>query len=96
MNDVILLTGAGQIGMAIARRFGYGKKIIAGDKKIENAKAIVKIMNDAGYDVVPVETDISSRESILSLISVGQKYGEISMLINAAGVSPVRLRLKPY
>ncbi|MDE6567984.1 MAG: SDR family oxidoreductase, partial [Lachnospiraceae bacterium] len=37
---------------------------------------------------VPMETDISSRESILSLIAEGQKYGEIGMLINAAGVSP--------
>lgn len=26
MKDVIILTGAGQIGMAIARRVGYGKK----------------------------------------------------------------------
>lgn len=88
MKDVILWTGAGQIGMAIARRIGYGKKIIVGDKKLENAKAIAKIMNEAGFDVVPVETDISSRESILSLIAEGQKYGEIAMLINAAGVSP--------
>lgn len=88
MKDVILWTGAGQIGMAIARRMGYGKKIIVGDKKLENANAIAKIMNEAGFDVVPVETDISSRESILSLIAEGKKYGEIAMLINAAGVSP--------
>lgn len=88
MKDVILWTGAGQIGMAIARRMGYGKKIVVGDKKPENAKAIAKIMNEAGFDVVPAETDISSRESILSLIAEGQKYGEIAMLINAAGVSP--------
>lgn len=32
-KDVIILTGAGQIGMAIARRMGYGKKIVIGDKK---------------------------------------------------------------
>lgn len=88
MKDVILWTGAGQIGMAIARRMGYGKKIVVGDKNLENAKAIAKIMNEAGFDVVPVETDISSRESILNLIAEGQKYGDIAMLINAAGVSP--------
>ena len=88
MKDVILWTGAGQIGMAIARRIGYGKKIVVGDKNLENAKTIAKIMNEAGFDVVPVETDISSRESILSLIGEGQKYGDIAMLINAAGVSP--------
>lgn len=84
----MLWTGAGQIGMAIARRMGYGKKIIVGDKRIENARAIAKIMNDAGYDVEAMETDISSRESILSLISQARKYGEIRMLVNAAGVSP--------
>lgn len=88
MKEVILWTGAGQIGMAIARRIGFGKKIIVGDKKLENAKAVAKIMNEAGFDVVPVETDISSRESILNLIAEGQKYGEITALINAAGVSP--------
>lgn len=87
-KQVVLLTGAGQIGMAIARRIGYGKKIIIGDKKIENANAIAKIMNEAGFDAVPIETDISSRASILNFIAEGQKYGDITMLINAAGVSP--------
>lgn len=29
-KDVMILTGAGQIGMAIARRMGYGKKIVIG------------------------------------------------------------------
>ena len=88
MKDVILWTGAGQIGMAIARRIGYGKKIVVGDKNLENAKAIAKIMNDAGFDVEHVECDISSRKSILNLIKKGQEYGEIAMLINSAGVSP--------
>lgn len=87
-KDVIIWTGAGQIGMAIARRMGYGKKIIVGDKSLENAKTTAGIMNEVGFDVVPVETDISSRESIMALIAEGQKYGEIAMLINAAGVSP--------
>lgn len=88
VKDVILWTGAGQIGMAIARRMGYGRKIVVGDKNRGNAEATAKIMNGAGFDVVPVETDISSRESIRALIAEGQKYGEIAMLINAAGVSP--------
>ena len=88
MKDVMILTGAGQIGMAIARRLGFDKKIIVGDKKLENAKAISDIMAGVGFDVVPMETDISSRDSILKLIEEAKKCGEISMLINAAGVSP--------
>ncbi|KAK8893686.1 hypothetical protein M9Y10_022113 [Tritrichomonas musculus] len=88
MKRVMLLAGAGQIGMAIARRLGYGMKIIIGDKKIENAQNIAKIMNDAGFDVHPMMMDLSSRESIKEFIAEGQKHGEITMLVNAAGVSP--------
>ncbi len=87
-KEVMIVTGAGQISMAIARRIGYGKKIVMGDKKIENAKAIAEIMNNAGFDVEPVEMDLSSRESIQALIAKAQEYGEIKMLVNGAGVSP--------
>lgn len=87
-KDVMILTGAGQIGMAIARRMGYGMKIVIGDKNKINAEAIAKTMNEAGFDAVPVEMDLSSRSSILALIAEAQKYGKISMLVNAADVSP--------
>lgn len=87
-KDVILWAGAGQIGMAIARRVGTGKKIVVGDKKLENAESIAKIMNEAGFDVVPVQMDLSDKTSILDFIKAGQTYGEVAMLINAAGVSP--------
>lgn len=87
-KDVMLVTGAGQIGMAIARRTGFGRKIILGDKSIKNAETTAEIMNHAGFDVVPFEMDLSSRESILSMIGRAQEYGNIKYLINAAGVSP--------
>ena len=87
-KDVMILTGAGQIGMAIARRMGYGKKIVIGDKNPDHAKDIAKIMNDAGFDVEAVEMDLASRVSIQGLIEKAQQYGEIAMLVNAAGVSP--------
>ena len=87
-KNVMILTGAGQIGMAIARRMGYGMKIVIGDKRRDNAETIAETMNKAGFDTVPVEMDLSSRESILGLIDSAKHYGEIQMLINAAGVSP--------
>lgn len=73
MKDVLLLIGAGQIGMAIARRVGSGMKIVVGDKKPENAGAIAKILTDAGFDATPVETDLSSRESIRNCIATGRE-----------------------
>ena len=87
-RSVMILAGAGQIGMAIARRMGYGMKIVIGDKSIKNAETIADIMNQAGFDAVAFEMDLSSRDSIKSIIEEAQKYGKISMLVNAAGVSP--------
>lgn len=57
------MTGAGQLGMAIARRLGYGNKIFIADWKLENANAIAKTMEEAGFDVVPFKVDISSKTS---------------------------------
>lgn len=87
-KNVMILTGAGQIGMAIARRIGTGMKIVIGDKRKENADAISDIMNKAGFDTISVEMDLSSRDSILSLIETARQQGDIRMLVNAAGVSP--------
>ena len=84
----MILTGAGQIGMAIARRMGYGMKIIIGDNRSANAEAIADIMNKAGFDATPFQMDLSSRDSILALIAEAQKHGPIKMLVNSAGVSP--------
>lgn len=84
----MLLTGAGQIGMAIARRMGYGMKIIVGDRSRKNAEAVCDTMNRAGFDAQAVEMDLSSRESIKAMIAEAQCHGEITMSVNAAGVSP--------
>lgn len=88
MKDVVLWAGAGQIGLAIARRIGYGKKIVIGDKKLIHAQSMADILNSAGFDAEPVEMELGSRNSILHFIAEGQKYGEIAMMISAAGVSP--------
>ena len=101
-KDVMILTGAGQIGMAIARRMCYGKTILVADKNPANAEAIAKTMNEAGYDVIAAEVDLASRKSILALIDQAQDLGDITMLVNAAGVSPSQapvetiLNVDPY
>lgn len=87
-KDVMIVTGAGQISMAIARRMGYGKKIILGDKNENNAQAVAKIMNHAGFDVEPFVMDMSSRTSIQAMVQKATEYGEVKALVCGAGVSP--------
>ena len=87
-KEVMIVTGAGQISMAIARRMGYGKKIILGDKNENNAQAVAEIMNQAGFDVEPFVMDMSSRTSIQAMVQKATEYGEVKALVCGAGVSP--------
>lgn len=84
----IIWIGAGQIGLAIVRRIASGKKIIIGDKDKAHAQVAADMLNNTGFDAVAMEADLSSRKSILSVISEAHKHGNIKYLVNAAGVSP--------
>ena len=87
-KEVLLVTGAGQIGLAIVRRMGYGKKIVIATRRPEKAKETLDTLTNAGFDAVVIEMDMASRASIINAVQKAQEYGPIKMLVNAAGVSP--------
>lgn len=87
-RQTVIWIGAGQIGLAIVRRIGAGKKIIVGDRNFGHAHDAARTLCGVGYDAVPVEADLSSRESVIALINEARKYGDIVNLVNSAGVSP--------
>lgn len=87
-KDVIVLTGAGLIGLAIARRIGAGKHIVVADPRPAQAEKAVETLYDAGFDGSAASVDISSRDSILKLIQNAAGRGRLTNLVNAAGVSP--------
>ena len=86
-KDIFVLVGAGQIGMAIARRMGYGMKIIVADKNIGNAESICNVMNAAGFDCTPVARDLSSRTDIMHVIDLAQQQGDIRHVVRASTLS---------
>ena len=85
MKDVLVLTGAGQIGLAIARRLGAGRKIVVGDVRMENAQAAAALLSNAGFDPEPVRMDLAERDSIRAMLDHARTFGDIGMLVNAAG-----------
>ena len=87
-RSVVVLVGSGSIGQAIVRRVGAGKHVVLADLKTEAAENAAKTLEDAGFEASAVQADLSSRESILSLIDHARQYGDITNLVNAAGVSP--------
>lgn len=94
MQDIVLLTGAGQIGQAIIRRIGFGKKIIILDKNQYSIDCCKQTLINAGYDVEGYILDISSKEQVINLLTQISKEGQISHFVNAAGVSPSQASIK--
>ena len=88
MKDVMIVTGAGQISLAITRRMGAGKKIVVGDKVPAHAEQFCKTLNNAGFDAEPFEMDMSDRATIKALAARACELGPVTMLVNGAGVSP--------
>lgn len=89
-ENIIVVIGTGSIGQAIARRIGAGKHILLADIRQENNDAAAKILSEAGYTVSTEIVDISSRESVQSLVNKVSFKGKIEGLIVAAGVSPTQ------
>jgi NAD(P)-dependent dehydrogenase (short-subunit alcohol dehydrogenase family) len=89
VSEVVVLIGAGQIGQAIARRVGVGKHVVLADLRRENAEAAASVFADAGYQVSVAEAvDVSSRDDVSALVETAAGLGEVTGLIQAAGVSP--------
>jgi NAD(P)-dependent dehydrogenase (short-subunit alcohol dehydrogenase family) len=88
--NVLVVIGAGSIGQAIARRVGTGKHILLADLRRENSDAAAKVLSDAGFEVSTAIVDVSSRESVHSLVEKAIALGGITGLIHAAGVSPTQ------
>jgi NAD(P)-dependent dehydrogenase (short-subunit alcohol dehydrogenase family) len=87
-KEVLVLVGAGQIGLAIARRTGYNSAVLVADKNSENARSVAKILQNAGFDAKDAVCDLASRDSIQALLGEAASLGDITRVVNAAGVSP--------
>jgi NAD(P)-dependent dehydrogenase (short-subunit alcohol dehydrogenase family) len=88
MHQVVVVTGTGSIGQAIARRVSAGKHVVLADLHQGNADSAAEVMCNAGFDVSTTTVDVSSRDSVVSLVETATTHGDVTGLIHAAGVSP--------
>ena len=88
MNQVVVVVGAGSIGIAIARRISAGKHVLLADLRQEPADAAAKMLSDAGFTVSTATVDVSKRSSVEALVVTATGLGEVTGVIHAAGVSP--------
>lgn len=87
-TDVVVLVGAGSIGVAIARRVAAGKHLVLADYHLDQADAAARTLENAGFNCSTKWCDLGSKESILNLVDYASSRGQVKHVINAAGVSP--------
>lgn len=77
-KSVVVVSGPGQIGQAIARRVGIGKHVLLADIHEGNAKAAAEVLGNAGYDVSVATVDVSSRAAVHALVETATGLGGIN------------------
>jgi NAD(P)-dependent dehydrogenase (short-subunit alcohol dehydrogenase family) len=87
-REVIVVIGAGGIGLAIARRQGFGKTVLLADFNEEALKTAAESMRNSSYAVETHTVDVSSRESVQTLATTAAALGKVVQVINTAGLSP--------
>jgi hypothetical protein len=65
-----------------------GSTSLLADLRLTNADTAADVMRNAGFDVSTATVDISSRDSVRSVVERATALGEVTGLIHAAGVSP--------
>jgi NAD(P)-dependent dehydrogenase (short-subunit alcohol dehydrogenase family) len=87
-NEVIVIIGAGGIGVAIARRQGFGRTVLLADFNQTTLDTAAQSMRDAGYSVETQPVDVTSPESVKTLAAKAAALGSVTQVINTAGLSP--------
>lgn len=87
-KEVIVVIGAGGIGIAIARRQCFGRTVLLADCNAQTLAGAAQSMRDAGYAVESQVADVTSRASIKALATKAAALGSVTQVVNTAGLSP--------
>jgi NAD(P)-dependent dehydrogenase (short-subunit alcohol dehydrogenase family) len=88
--DVVVVTGAGGMGEAIARRLGSGRTLVIADASEAQLAQTRARLADAGHDVHSLRTDVSAPADVAALAATAAELGPICAVVHTAGVSPVQ------
>lgn len=86
-RDVVVVTGAGGMGVAIARRIGSGRSLLLADASRPQLDRTVDALRDEGYAVRGVLTDVSDRASVDALAAEAAGEGRVAAVVHTAGVA---------
>jgi NAD(P)-dependent dehydrogenase (short-subunit alcohol dehydrogenase family) len=88
MTEVVVVIGAGGMGIAAARRLGSGRRIVLADFAEDRLAAVANDLVGEGHDVEPVPVDITARTAMAELAARSAERGHLAAVVHTAGVSP--------
>jgi NAD(P)-dependent dehydrogenase (short-subunit alcohol dehydrogenase family) len=89
-KHVIVITGAGGMGSAIARRIGAGATVVIADVNEQALAVETAALAAVGLDVVGRVVDVASADSVDALTDDATARGPVTAVVHTAGVSPVQ------
>ena len=89
-SEVVVVTGAGDMGQAVVRRLGGGSSVVLADVNKEHLTTVVESLRRDSYSVHPVRTDVSSADDVAALATVAAGLGPVRTLVHTAGLSPTQ------
>lgn len=88
-KQVVIVTGGGSgMGLATIKNMDKEYVFVISGRTVSKLQNAVADLNALGYTVYPFACDVSSRDSVKSLVEYATTLGEVKIVINAAGVSP--------
>jgi NAD(P)-dependent dehydrogenase (short-subunit alcohol dehydrogenase family) len=88
-RDVVVVTGAGAMGLAVARRLAAGRPVLLADASESTLDIGVAALRGEGHAVAGHLVDVSDAGSVQKLAADAAALGRVAAVVHTAGVSPV-------
>lgn len=89
-RDVVVVIGAGGMGLAVARRLGSGRTLLLADIGAKTVDAAASTLRTEGHEVVAHQVDVSDGDQVERLAGAARALGAVRHLVHTAGLSPVQ------
>jgi NAD(P)-dependent dehydrogenase (short-subunit alcohol dehydrogenase family) len=95
-QNVLVVTGAGGMGIACVKRLAAGRKVILADVSEELLSKAVEDLGNEGFIIEAFKLDVSDYSSVEALVAKASAGGQrIETIIHTAGLSPITGHTKP-
>ncbi|MGH3633565.1 MAG: SDR family oxidoreductase [Mycobacterium sp.] len=86
--EVLVIVGAGGMGLSIARRVGAGRVIVLADISRSCLDSASEALSADGHRVLTQEVDVTSRSSVAAVADAAAAVGPVTAVVHTAGLSP--------